>query len=60
MNKKNVMQWLEDSARVYPEKTAFADPSREITYIQLVTNAQKIGSFLAEKIAMNEPVSFYL
>ncbi len=60
MNKKNVLQWLEDSARVYPEKTAFADPSREITYIQLVTNAQKIGSFLAEKIAMNEPVSFYL
>lgn len=60
MNKKNVLQWLEDSARVYPEKTAFSDPSSEITYLQLQGNAQKIGSFLSRKITMHEPVSFYL
>jgi len=60
MNKKNVLQWLEDSARLYPEKTAFADPTSELTYLQLLTNAEKIGSFLCHKIEMNEPVSFYL
>jgi amino acid adenylation domain-containing protein len=60
MNKKNVLQWLEDSARLYPEKTAFADPTSELTYLQLLTNAEKIGSFLCHKISMNEPVSFYL
>jgi amino acid adenylation domain-containing protein len=60
MNKKNVLQWLEDSARIYPEKIAFVDPSSELTYLQLITNAQKVGSFLGKKIMMNEPVSFYL
>lgn len=60
MNKKSVLQWLEDSARNYPEKTAFIDPDSEITYLQLITNAQKVGSFLGRKIGMNEPVSFYL
>lgn len=60
MNKKNVLQWLEDSARVYPEKIAFSDPSSELTYMQLITNAEKVGTFLGRKITMNEPVSFYL
>ena len=60
MNKKSVLQWLEDSVRNYPEKVAFTDPASELTYLQLGINAQKVGSFLGTKISMNEPVSFYL
>ena len=60
MNKKSVLQWLEDSARNYPEKAAFTDSTSELTYLQLDINAQKVGSFLGTKISMNEPVSFYL
>lgn len=60
MNKKNVLQWLEDSARLYPEKVAFCDPNSEVTYLQLATNAQRVGSFLSKKIGMHDAVAFYL
>lgn len=60
MNKKNVLQWLEESARVYPEKTAFIDPVHEVTYMQLVIQSQKVGTFLSGRIKANDPVSFYL
>ena len=54
MNKKSVLQWLEDSVRNYPEKVAFTDPASELTYLQLGINAQKVGSFLGTKISMGD------
>ncbi len=57
---KNVLEWLEYSAQAYPEKTAFADESLEVTFSELEEGAKRIGTALAEKIEPRNPVSFYL
>jgi amino acid adenylation domain-containing protein len=60
MKTKNVLEWLEESAKRVPDKVSFADPDGEISFAQLEKDAQRIGSFLCGKINRNEPVSFYL
>ena len=52
---KNVLEYLERSARLYPDKTAFEDLNQKITYAQLEKRAKAIGSALAEKHAPRSP-----
>ena len=56
----NILEWLEASAGRFPEKAAFADETQEITYLQLMTRARRIGRILGEKITPCTPVAFYL
>ena len=44
--KKNILQYLEEIAQQYKNKTAFGELNREITYTELLTNSQKIGTGL--------------
>ncbi len=60
MNRKNVLQWLENSAHIYPEKIACADPDSKGTYLWLMNTSQAIGSYLTGIIEPREPVTFYL
>ena len=46
----NVLDYLKESARKYPDKVAFADIDQSITYEELYRKAQEIGSALASKI----------
>ncbi|MDO4614497.1 MAG: amino acid adenylation domain-containing protein [Lachnospiraceae bacterium] len=57
---KNVLEWLERSALVRPEKIAFADEASELTFSELREGAEKIGTVLAGKTKPRRPVSFYL
>lgn len=40
----NVLEWLEESAKKYPAKIAFADIENSITYEEVLEKSKKIGS----------------
>jgi len=56
----NVLDLLENSSRVYPDKMAFGDVERDITFKALVTTAKTVGTFLEKRIKIAEPVAFYM
>lgn len=56
----NVIQYLEQSAELYPEKTAVADLEHSYTYCELLEKARRIGSFLAERIEPGQAVPVYM
>jgi D-alanine--poly(phosphoribitol) ligase subunit 1 len=55
-----VTDYLNDSARKYPDKIAFADEKREITFDQVQNEAQHIASALIDRIIFKRPVAIYL
>ena len=56
----NVLEYLEDTAARYPEKVAFADIEKEITYGGLLARAQRIGARLAKEFPKNSPVPIFM
>lgn len=54
---KNVLEWLEDTAVRYPEKIAYADSDSGITFKNVLTKAQTIGSALSRLTAPRKPVA---
>ena len=58
---KNILQYLEKTTMNFPNKIAFADIKREVTYFEFVQNAKKIGSSLLAYISItNQPVAILL
>ena len=53
---QNILCFLEESAEVYPDKTAFADEHAHITYRELLSLSRRIGSFLGGKSAPRRPI----
>lgn len=47
---KNILQYLEKTVESYPDKIAFTDINREVTYKEMMENAQKLGTHLSKKI----------
>ncbi|MCI9038301.1 MAG: amino acid adenylation domain-containing protein [Clostridia bacterium] len=58
--KKNILQYLEEIAQQYKNKTAFGELNREITYAELLTNSQKIGTGLTSLEKINQPIAILL
>ena len=54
--KKNVLEYLEDSVRKYPEKIAVADDTKSMTYSELYNNARNAGAALIRYTKRNEAV----
>lgn len=57
---KNILEYIEESARRFPEKTAFADAENSITYSKLLSNAKSIGTALSAIHKKNHPIAVYL
>ncbi len=57
---KNVMQMLENTAARIPTKTAVIDQDAQCTYQELLSRAQAIGTFLAQRIAPRQPVVCFM
>lgn len=57
---RNVIQYLEQSAKRYPDKIAIADLEHSYTYRELLDKARRIGSFLAERIELGQAVVVYM
>lgn len=53
---RNVLEWLEQTAREMPDKIAFEDDHDHLTYGELHTRARKIGSCLAGLLSPQCPV----
>ena len=58
--KRNVLAWLEASARRNPQQIAFADDTSRLTYGELLQRAQEIGSYLHRCIPAQQPVLVYM
>ena len=56
----NVLEMLEESAKKYPNRLAFGDTEKDITFSDLVVAAKGVGTLLADKICIAEPVAFYM
>ena len=52
--------YLDRTARLFPDKTAFADEKRSITFSQLQDEAYHIATVLTEKGLFRQPVLVYL
>lgn len=57
---KNVLEYLENSAALYPDKTAARDDKTEITYFELLSRAREIGSHVAGICPVRQPVVVFM
>lgn len=55
----NVLQYLEESAERYPQKTALADERESVTYREYLTAARRLGCAVSARLngAVNRPVA---
>jgi len=56
----NVLEYLENTVREVPEKTAFSNGTYQISFSQLHQRARSVGSFLAKEGFSREPVVVYM
>jgi len=56
MQVKNVAEWLEFSAKQFPDKVAFSDGRNSMTFSQLRSSARRIGSAMARQGLFKKPV----
>ncbi len=56
----NVLEYLEQSARNYPNKVAFDDDKQTYTFGETVTIAKSIGSYLSAEIKSNFPIAILM
>ena len=56
----NALEYLERSAEKYPDKVAFADVKKEITYSEPVVRAKSIGSSLGKRCDKNTPIPVFM
>lgn len=54
---KNILEYLENSAEVFPDKIAFSDEFSEMTYRDFLLKAQTIGSVLLKSSIQRSPVA---
>ena len=57
---KTIFKYLEATAQKYPDKIAFADAKREITFADFVRESKNIGTVLARKGFTKRPVAVFL
>ena len=57
---KTVTEYLDNSAKSYPDKIAFADENREITFSEVRAEAQKIACELIGENLFKKPVAVYM
>ena len=57
---KNVLEYLENSAKNYPDKTAFTDESGELTFSELLYKARSLGTEIANMNIKNSPVGVFV
>lgn len=57
---RNVLEYLEENALKYPEKAAFDDDKKIVTFHELMTRGKAIGSALSSVDCVGKPVVVYL
>ena len=57
--KANVTYWLDETAARFPDKTAYADANKEVTFGQLRTQARAIACELTARGLFKKPVAVF-
>lgn len=57
---KNISDYLDRTARQYPDKMAYSDENNSITFEQLRTASRKIASGLLADVSIGQPVLVYM
>ena len=57
---KNILEVLENTTNKNPNKIAFADIEKEVTYENFTNSAKRIGSFLTKINQTNKPIAIYI
>lgn len=52
----HVLEYLERSSALYPDKIVYQDEHTALTFSQVKQRAKKIGSFLCSRTAKNQPI----
>ena len=58
--KTSIQEYLEESARKYPDKTAFADEHTSCTFKELEQTARRTGTALAKHFTPRNPVPVFM
>ena len=58
--KTSILEYLEESARKYPDKTAFADEHTSCTFKELEQTARRTGTALAKYFTPRNPVPVFM
>ena len=58
--KTSIQEYLEESARKYPDKTAFADEHTSCTFKELEQTARRIGTAIAKYFTPRNPVPVFM
>lgn len=53
---KNVLEYLENTAKKLPQKIAVIEENLTCTYSELLENSQKVGSYLVNETEINKPI----
>lgn len=60
MKPTNILTYLDETATSYPDKTAFIGEASALTFLELKSNTEAIGSFIADKNIYNEPILVFM
>jgi amino acid adenylation domain-containing protein len=56
----NLLEYIEETVTRVPDKTAFADDSEALTFLQLYQQARSCGSFLIGRQLRKQPVAVFM
>ena len=56
----NILEYLERSAQLYPEKPALVDERQSITFTQALEDSRRVGFSLALSLTKGQPVAVYM
>lgn len=57
---KSVTEYLNNTARLYPEKVAFEDNNRKLTFKELQSEAKSIATVIAKKHIFKKPIAIFM
>ena len=60
MKPTNILTYLDTSAARYPDKTAFIGETSALTFLELKSKTEAIGSFIADKNIYSEPILVFM
>lgn len=60
MKPTNILTYLDETATSYPDKPSFIGETSAFTFLELKSNTEAIGSFIADKNIYNEPILVFM
>lgn len=60
MKPTNILTYLDETATRYPDKPSFIGEASALTFLELKSNTEAIGSFIADKNIYNGPILVFM